>query len=320
MAAPTVIKWSDTDVPELKRTSGSLIAILDFCLPQRGWVKEFSGTGKAVYRAGTGERKFYRVLDDGSVYYNTTYYYTIAEVRCYDSMTDVDTGAGLTGPGYISKSLANITTAHPWVCIFDEKGFHFVSFPHLDVLSFTQTTAIGIPHYAGETIPCLPGETPRNVIMGSQPSKIPQYGSSLCTTGGVTTGNFCNRSIDGTRANITPKMLENGGVSGSSGTYPVGNSSTLLLSYPYYGAVLYGQSMLDDALSYSMGDLIPGFFYPCVKAHSLDTFQIYPDGSKSLMAFRVHSTSGDISSIQGTPLPSQHLGAILIDISAGFRP
>ena len=60
MAAPTIIKSSDTGVPILTRTEGAFIAVLDYCLPQRGWSKVFSsGTTKAVYRPGSGSTRYY---------------------------------------------------------------------------------------------------------------------------------------------------------------------------------------------------------------------------------------------------------------------
>lgn len=72
--------------------------------PVGGWAKVFAGVNKAVYQSTyvTGSRFFYRVDDTGT---------TVARVRQYESMTDVDTGtapcptdAQLVGGGYWVKS------------------------------------------------------------------------------------------------------------------------------------------------------------------------------------------------------------------------
>ena len=72
--------------------------------PVGGWAKVFAGVNKAVYQSTDvqGARFFYRVDDTGTV---------AARVRGYESMTDVDTGAGvfpsdvqISGGGYWLKS------------------------------------------------------------------------------------------------------------------------------------------------------------------------------------------------------------------------
>jgi len=69
--------------------AGSLITFVDTLLDIGGvgayWVKEFTGTNKAVYRSTVGERYYLRVDDSAA---------QVAGVRGYASMSDVDTGTG----------------------------------------------------------------------------------------------------------------------------------------------------------------------------------------------------------------------------------
>lgn len=320
MAAPTVIRWDTPGAPPLLRVASSFISVLDFCLVQRGWSKEMSDTDKAVYRAGSGERKFYRVLNDGSFSYSgTSYQYTMAKISMYDSMTTIDTGVGLTGHAYLSACGATTSTARPWVVIVDETGFFFISFPHLAASSFTLSTAIGIVQYVGETIPALPGNTVRNVLAGGNMSMIPHYGSSIeCIGNGDST--FVNRSLDGTRTNIKSRIQKNGGEPAGVVNLPYGNSANAPLSYPYNGELLYAMPLLDDALDYTMGDHIPGLYYPCQKGHTLNSFQDYTADGKTLRAFRTHAVAFDIGTAQAATFPNSNIGACLIDVSAGFRP
>jgi len=92
------------------------------------WTKEFSGTNKAVYRAPSGNRLFLR-LDDANPNADSN---KSANLRGYETMTDVDTGVGLF-PTIAQKSLgitinksstANGTTRE-WVLVADGFEFYF---------------------------------------------------------------------------------------------------------------------------------------------------------------------------------------------------
>lgn len=84
---------SSPGAPSISGTAGSLIAVLDYVLDvadtTNGWEKVYSGTNKAVYRPRFGNRFYFRVNDDGSI---ATQGAREAEVRGYESMSDVDTG------------------------------------------------------------------------------------------------------------------------------------------------------------------------------------------------------------------------------------
>lgn len=93
-----------------------------------GFSKVFSGTNKAAYRAddAASSRLYLRVADDGAGAAN------YARVRGYETMSDVDTGAGpyptdaqVSGGLYWGKSSAANATARAWRLVGDSQGFAF---------------------------------------------------------------------------------------------------------------------------------------------------------------------------------------------------
>lgn len=87
-----------------------------------GWEKVFTGTNKAVYRSTdvTGARFYLRVDDSNNLF---------ARVRGFESMTNVDTGAGpfptdaqMSGGGYWHKSMTANATAIPYLFAADAKA------------------------------------------------------------------------------------------------------------------------------------------------------------------------------------------------------
>ena len=286
MAAPTVIKWSDTGAPTLNNTAGSLIAVLDFCLPQRGWVKEFTGTNKAVYRAGTGNRKFYRVLDDNSSGYGSHYF---ASITGYDSMTDVDTGAGWGQISYAIKSY-NDALSKRWVCIVDEKGFLLLTQPHGGV-SVDIELRVFFPAYVGETVPSLPGQAPRDVI-------------AACTTvswthalGMIAYDNAgyyvrCNRSLDGLQTAINIVFAKEILPTGRGSANPTGNFVNCIYNYPYNGALLYCKHYLGDTPGIAtIGDYIPWVYHTPQKGYQFQNLGEYTADGKTLMAVLISFTA-----------------------------
>ena len=91
-----------------------------------GWTKAFSGTNLAAYKItapeGTG---FYLRVDDTGT--------TVARVRGYETMSDVNTGTGpfpttadFAGSGlWWSKSNAANADARPWRIAADDRGFYY---------------------------------------------------------------------------------------------------------------------------------------------------------------------------------------------------
>lgn len=324
MGAPMVIKWTDGGAPTLSRVEGALIGVLDYCLPQKGWVKEFSGTGKAVYRAASGERKFYRVLNDGSFYYSSTsYQYCHAKITAYDAMTDVDTGTGQWGESYLPVSNSGTAVVRPWVCIFNETTVLLVVLPHLTT-GLTLATSNSWLGGFGETLAALPGNTNRNFIAGGILASPTASGSTL--TFPLSAGSLSsytsyaapirvNRSLDGTRLAINCGIIGNGGQHGAiqDNIYPFGRSDTVVLSYPYNGSLLYARPLIDDGVAYSMGDLVPGLCYALHKGNTLDNWADYASDDLDFIAVRVACPHGGL-----TTTSAGYIGAMLICKDAGY--
>ena len=306
MAVPTVIKWSDTGAPTLDKTAGSLIAVLDFCLPQRGWTKEFSGTNKAVYRAGSGNRKFYRVLDDNSGVYSSHYF---AALTGYDSMTDVDTGAGWGQSAYMMKSY-NDTAAKRWICIVDEKGFYLLVQAHGG-----ESVDIGLrafaPCYIGETIPALPGQTSRDII-----SAFPLLGW-MHALGMVMYDNAsyytrCNRSLDSSQTALNIVMQKELFPTGRDAGKPVGNFVNCIYDYPYNGGLLYGRHYLGDTAGLTtIGDYIPWLYHTPQKGYQFTNAGEYSADGKTFIAVIISYAAASTAVVS----TNSAFGVILIAIN-----
>jgi hypothetical protein len=84
-----------------------------------GFAKTYSGTNKAVYRAATGNRFFYRIDDAGT---------TTSRLIGYETMSDVDTGTALfpttallSAGSYMHKSSTADATARSFVLVSNGK-------------------------------------------------------------------------------------------------------------------------------------------------------------------------------------------------------
>lgn len=309
MSAATVIKWSDTGAPTLNNTAGSLINVLDFCLPSRGWVKEFSGTGKAVYRAGSGNRKYYRVLDDLSMASSGFY---SALVTGYDSMTDVDTGAGWGQSAYIRTSY-NDTSAKRWICVVDEKGFFITTQPSggtgVDI-----ALRVFIPQYIGETVPALAGQTARDVIAAC--TLLSAYNSCIATPeyNNSATKILCNRSLSGGNTSLSLYIENTPIYTGASSGYPAGNFLNAKYNYPHNGELLYGKAYLPDYDANTIGDYIPWLYYTAQKGQDfINGGSVSADGKTLLSVYTSSPTTTALNSVVTTG--TQLFGALLIAIN-----
>lgn len=98
--------------PILTGEVGSLIRLLDWALDigdaAEGWEKIFVAANKAVYRPRHGVRYYFRVNDSAHLPGGAR----DAEVRCFESMDDVDTGT--SGAPLISNWVAGSGTAPAW--------------------------------------------------------------------------------------------------------------------------------------------------------------------------------------------------------------
>lgn len=118
--------------------------------PVPGWEKPFSAANKAVYRATTGNRFFYRVDDSLPEKY-------VAEIRGYETMASVDVGVApfplLSRVSTIEKSNGANATGKYWDLVADCRAVMFGA---------QQNASIGAAPYAtparyfGEMVPLAP--------------------------------------------------------------------------------------------------------------------------------------------------------------------
>lgn len=201
---------ADASAPVLTGVAGSGIPVLDFVLdvtnPSSNWEKVFSGTNKAVYRAKAGERRYIRVDDSGT---NTMF------IRCYESMTDVDTG---TDPFptvaqraasvyfFVKSSTAN-ATSRAWVAVGDSRFFILTSLADGNVagsrLAFGEATL----HDAADAYPTLV------LASGTTGLGSTNSGALFASSFEVTSGEY-NNSLFWARSSDGAIKSSNGGHSG----------------------------------------------------------------------------------------------------------
>lgn len=157
-------------------------------VPPLGWSKTYSGTNKAAYRSNevTGTRLYLRVDDTVAL---TSY------LRGYETMSDVDTGAGLFPTtaqlsSGIALDKANVVdaTGRPWVMAGDGFEFHFFYAYHL-------TTYAGIYRHFHFGDPASE--------MASDPYGCLIYGSDAASPGGTPNNSHTSQLIPSSTGTVT---------------------------------------------------------------------------------------------------------------------
>lgn len=132
MPTTTVYRSSDASAPTLSGTAGDLVNLLDKCLctgygskAAAGWTKPYTGTNKAVFRAGGGNQ-FYLDVDDSAPVTAKE-----ARVRGYETMSAVATGTGpfptvaqFTNGLFVRKSTTADATTRSWILVADDRTFY----------------------------------------------------------------------------------------------------------------------------------------------------------------------------------------------------
>lgn len=155
MAQFTIYKSTDASAPVLTGENGKLVDLLTACLVNgygskaaAGWTREFTDTGKAVYRPGAGSRLYYRVNDAAAGSGGAKE----ALVRGFEGMTDVDTGTGpfpqtaqsaLTQNGYIIRKSATASNAARSWKVFADSRTAYVLVSTGDVSGFSMGVMVG---------------------------------------------------------------------------------------------------------------------------------------------------------------------------------
>lgn len=171
MAQFTVYKSTDGSAPTLSGTADSLRQLLKACLVDgygsqtaAGWAEAFTGTNKAAYRAASGNRLYFRLQDDAA----GTGGAKEAQIRGFETMSDVDTGTGpfpadaqssLTSNSLIArKSTTADATARVWIVVADA----------LTCYVFIYTGDVASTYYSfgfGEFYSLLPSDAYRSMVI-----------------------------------------------------------------------------------------------------------------------------------------------------------
>ena len=137
--AVTTYFSTDSGAPTLTGEVNALINLLTQCLvngygskPGVGWSKPFSGTNKAVFKAGGGTQACLWVDDNAPGAAGARE----CRLRGYEVMSALDTGTGafptttqMAVPIIYRKSTSLDASSRPWILIADDRRFYLFSYP-----------------------------------------------------------------------------------------------------------------------------------------------------------------------------------------------
>ena len=239
---------------EFKTTlpDGVVIGSVSFKLAPRGWEKVFTGTNKAVYRPTdpASTRPFIRVDDSNAAF---------ARVQMYESMTDVDTGVGITptftGGWYWHKWSGAAATATYWLVIGDSRGFYFLN-NMTSATAASQGVGAASCRYAGDLNSYRSGDawcatltgatsTSYNNVIGCIFSSINGGFQIMRASTGIGGAVSCNRSVFGGNNAVS-------GEDGAAGSFPSRTDNGLRLS---------AIKITDGAAIFGARGEVPGAFH-----------------------------------------------------------
>ena len=259
MSAATVLTSAMSGVPALSGSGGSLAALFRYIAPILGWSIEFdNGTDIIVIRPQSyrgGQALFYRI-DDRAARGGAAP--RVAEVRAYESMSDINTGAGLVGPAYIQKSPTADTVSCPYTVAGDAYGCFFNT---AGILSGTMRTKDFVS-YIGFDIP-LTGNVPKCLLMAcgidGQSSGTSILRAALASITGYD-GLFVHRSLGGT---LNTKVALRGGLFDIGGwaigsEYSGSNWSSSYKPLPTADGIV-APVYYNDGAAYTIAGRLPAF-------------------------------------------------------------
>lgn len=287
MTTTRIYRSTDSGAPVLTGQQGSLLNLLDKCLVDgygaktaAGWSRPYTGTNKTAYRnsvAAGGTGMYLRVLDDGS----GTGGAREALVRCYLTMSDVDTGtvetptvAQLAASIVWRKSNSADSTARAWVLVADE-------------LTMYLTTDEGYAPAlmaAGDIVSYVPGDAYGFFLAGrSTQSGASSYGEGRglvlrSTTWATPTANglYLARGIAGTGDPVAAAIPTLAGTSMGAGN-AIGGAGNNQITSPAPGTAL---DMWIPAWVQSEGTVrghFPGLYVPLHDMTGVSGGTDYPD-------------------------------------------
>lgn len=303
MAAPTIIRSTDSGAPAINGVSGQLIVVLDYILVTRlGWTKEFTGTYKAVYRPSAGNRLFYHIDNSTG---NSGTGYSSSAIKAYESMTAINTGMGMFGPNYpaLVSFYDDAAASREWIAIGDSKGVW--------IWHVCNNSGVSVLRYFGDALPLFSNDACLSLISGQPDGPVNTLLEGIGLLDATSTAYLQLRAwktIDGKSRGVQTRIQSSGGV--SSGLGVASGSLPAIMDYPKDGKLIYTRPTLSDAnASRTVRGYLPGFYCPEHRYTSLTHNTIYTDGAKSLLFLRLNCWVG-----------GEELGGCLIDIGEEFRP
>jgi hypothetical protein len=163
-----IYQSTDAGAPVLSGTVNALVAVLDAILvtgygakPAAGWTKPFTGTNKAVFRPGGGNRMYLRVQDDAG--YGAGAAKEVL-IQGAEGMTTVDAAvapANFWWATIYRKSSVADASARSWVCFADDRTLYFFSIP-ADAPTYATTNAMAF----GDFYSLVPNDPYRTFLCG----------------------------------------------------------------------------------------------------------------------------------------------------------
>lgn len=234
-----------------------------------GWIKEYTGTNKAIYKMSNVSSYGQMLRVDDSTAGVDARIFGVESATSVDSFTDkFPTEAQVAGGLYATRG-ANNATAKFWAIVGDDRFFYVITEASARFSTFPTTLVYGIWNF-GDIISYKPGEAYGCTIMapGSTTASVPD--------GAVTQG-----VIMGSAPSLNNQRICRGqsGLVKSVGIAPshpgfniVGNSGPVYPSPVDNGMVLSSPSFIVESLAYAgnpIRGILPGFLTPMVLNSSL---------------------------------------------------
>ncbi|MDP2262688.1 MAG: hypothetical protein Q8K24_05965 [Hydrogenophaga sp.] len=275
-----------------------------------GWTEAFTAVDRAVFRSGEPEATgiSLRVLDAAGLN---------ARVRAFESMTDIDTGVGMTpteaqvsGGFWWSKTSTDTTAVRPWAVFADGRAFYFCVMPAAQ------------PHYtcffAGDVVSRKPGDAYGFMLTGNHNDQTSASGipngcagaSHKSLTSAV--GGYVVRVASAAGAS-TPALRVGAGQNGDAAWVYAGTAGYGFGTHPNAsdGALVVGRVLCIEANSYR-GEL-PGLYHPVQVSNTLVHGTIFPG--------LVVGATGRRLCVVAAGVPANNLtrGTILFDVTGSWR-
>lgn len=266
-----VYRHTDASAPLLTGNAADykLIDVLDKCLvagygskSAAGWTKEFTGTGKAVFKQGTGSNGM-RLRVDCSTSSQTP------RLRAYESMTEVDTGtnpfptdAQISGGGYAYTSSTADTTQRPWMVVATEKAFYlYIGHGDTTAQGVEGSTAYKNIYFFGDYTSFVTGDAYNTLLVCNTTSSA--FGGNFAGVIGTYAtanigGKFAARQISQAAGSYAADFMVD--VRGSGSTIGAGSGN----GYPdaATGDMLLGSILIVEKSTNSAHGVLPGAWAP----------------------------------------------------------